>query len=446
MRRRSGFSLVEVLVALALILFIMSILAAAFGAATQAVSDLKAAGDLAEKLRGAATVLKRDLEADHCFDVNGNVLPLPLVFDTQGGVVPNPPPPTRGFLRIYQGQADTLEGNDLDGLPSYYQTTAALHYTITLPSRKRRQDFLSALVPAGSPLLNPADTILMSPDTRYQDSPNVYSFPTAEVAVFLVRNPDVTDGAPALPLYALYRRQLVTVPDQPPPQNHWAPAAPVPAYAAGQPTGYPEVSTNPMSPETPTAANLTFNSTTDLTMPVKRFGMDRGSLAGVYNNNVAPALNPAVPPSRYPTMGESNPAFKAADLLMTDVVSFDVRVLVDGSSTFEDLFQLTNPARTDPRTGNLWYYPYNNPNTVDPATTQAARVFDTWSSAMDPTYDYSAWMTPNNLNGSSIPIYKDNGANGNPPKPISIKAIQITLRVWDFKTKKTRQVTVVQQM
>ena len=58
----------EVLVAMALILFIMTILAAAFVAATQAFSDLKSAGDLAEKLRGAATVLNRDLEADHSFD------------------------------------------------------------------------------------------------------------------------------------------------------------------------------------------------------------------------------------------------------------------------------------------------------------------------------------------------------------------------------------------
>ena len=73
MRRRTGFSLVEVLVSMALILFIMSILAGAFGAASQAVSDLKAAGDLAEKLRAATSVLKRDLEAPHFYDgVNGS--------------------------------------------------------------------------------------------------------------------------------------------------------------------------------------------------------------------------------------------------------------------------------------------------------------------------------------------------------------------------------------
>ena len=68
MRRRSGFTLVEVLVSMALILFIMSILSAAFVAATQSVTDLKSAGDLAEKLRGAVNVLRRDLEQDHFTD------------------------------------------------------------------------------------------------------------------------------------------------------------------------------------------------------------------------------------------------------------------------------------------------------------------------------------------------------------------------------------------
>ncbi len=75
MRRRLGFTLVEVLVSMALILFIMSILAGAFGAASQAVSDLKAAGDLAEKLRGAANVLKRDMEADHFTDSASRTVP-----------------------------------------------------------------------------------------------------------------------------------------------------------------------------------------------------------------------------------------------------------------------------------------------------------------------------------------------------------------------------------
>ncbi|MFQ3594068.1 MAG: hypothetical protein SNJ82_12885 [Gemmataceae bacterium] len=58
---RPGFTITELLVALALIVFIMSILATAFSAASKSVSDLKAANELAEKLRGIMTLLRRDL-------------------------------------------------------------------------------------------------------------------------------------------------------------------------------------------------------------------------------------------------------------------------------------------------------------------------------------------------------------------------------------------------
>ena len=201
MRRRSGFTLVEVLVAMALILFIMTILGAAFSAATQTVSDLKSAGDLAERLRGAATVIKRDLEAGHCFDANGNVRRVSSVFGTS---LSSNPPPAQGFFRIYEGKS-TLpafvpglpagdEGPDINGLHSYYQTTASLAYTISL-NGTRREDFLSAFVP-GSPLLTDAAfNTTYPPDQRYQDTAGAYNSPSAEVALFLVPTTDVTDAS-----------------------------------------------------------------------------------------------------------------------------------------------------------------------------------------------------------------------------------------------------------
>jgi prepilin-type N-terminal cleavage/methylation domain-containing protein len=437
MRRRTGFTLVEVLVAMALILFIMTILAAAFGAATQAVSDLKAAGDLAERLRGAATVLKRDVEADHCFDANGNVLPLRFPWDTTISMA-SPPPPTAGFFRIYQGAPDTLEGVDGDGLPSYRQTTTSLHYTISLHG-PLRGDFLSAAVPGASPLLtDPALLLQYPPDERYQDTAGVYNSPSAEAALFLVPTVDVTDSsAPggAQQLYALYRRQLLTAPPIPPrgkQLTRYTPPAPVPANQAA---AYPEVSVIPDAGEASAAANLSFNSLLDLTMPVRRFWMNRGMASGLYQ--AAPSPPAPAGTYRFATMGECNAAYQAADLLMPDVLSFDVRVLVAGSSEFEDLFQITNPNRP----GGV-YYPWNNQYIYDPATTTPARAFDTWSFAVDPSNpannNYSTWNTPGSP--ASIPIYNDNLGH-----PINIQAIQITLRVWDFKTKKTRQVTIVQQ-
>ncbi len=65
MKRRSGFTLVELMVAMALIMFIMAILSEAFGAAMKSFRDLKASADMAERLRAAGTMLRRELSADH---------------------------------------------------------------------------------------------------------------------------------------------------------------------------------------------------------------------------------------------------------------------------------------------------------------------------------------------------------------------------------------------
>ena len=293
MRRRSGFTLVEVLVAMALILFIITILGAAFSAATQTVSDLKSAGDLAERLRGAATVIHRDLEANQLKNAGGAVLPLPKLWNTS--LQPSPPPPDQGFLRIFEGSAASREGVDVNNQPSFYQTTACLAYTITL-SGTRRSDFLSAFVP-GTPLTYTADPVLGPPDQRYEDTPNttnpsVYNAQSAEVALFLVPSGDTTDsaGTPGpMPLFSLYRRQFLTVP------VGWTAAAGAPA--AGSASQYLEVSTVPSAGEG--VGTPTFNSLHDLTMPINRFWMNRGCPAGVSQ----PALS-APGTYRYATMGE----------------------------------------------------------------------------------------------------------------------------------------------
>ncbi|MEI4861305.1 hypothetical protein Q8G41_27330, partial [Klebsiella pneumoniae] len=76
----------------------------------------------------------------------------------------------------------------------------------------------------------------------------------------------------------------------------------------------------------PGVPNITFNSVDDLSMPARRFWMYPFSPSGTYYSGTG-----------YPTMGQSNGNFQAADLLMTDVVSFDVRVLLAGDTEFRDL-------------------------------------------------------------------------------------------------------------
>jgi|SRR5262245_2333732 len=62
---RRGFTLVELLVAMALIVTVMVVLNTAFAEGLESFRQLKAIGDQQEKLRTAGTVLRRDLQSAH---------------------------------------------------------------------------------------------------------------------------------------------------------------------------------------------------------------------------------------------------------------------------------------------------------------------------------------------------------------------------------------------
>jgi type II secretory pathway pseudopilin PulG len=114
---------VELLVSMALIVFIMSILSTAFVAASKAFTDLKAAGELAERLRTTMSLLRRDLASPH-FDASAPAIyrkmsdksfwaygqpttPAQTGLKNQPTASPNTHvigPPDAGFFRIWQGQ------------------------------------------------------------------------------------------------------------------------------------------------------------------------------------------------------------------------------------------------------------------------------------------------------------------------------------------------------
>jgi prepilin-type N-terminal cleavage/methylation domain-containing protein len=428
MRRRSGFTLVEVLVSMALILFIMSILAGAFGAASQAVSDLKAAGDMAEKLRAASNVIKHDLGQDHFTDSNQGSPRLsdPNFWDRLD-TTKTPPPGPYGFFRIYQTGQATQEGVDLDTLPSFIQTNTSLHYTIAQHGT-RRSDFLSAVVAGGSSLLQPSSGggPYQNLDNFYQDpvpagASGVFSSQFAEVELFLGLTGDSTDGSTGsgpLPLYALYRRQQLAVP------KSWTQTTAISTSPAPGEAGFDYEMSMSNSKMPSGAIGLNFNTMQDLSMPGKRFNCT-GNAAGTL---------PAPPMPPYPPIGN------AADLLLNDVVSFDVRILAGSVNattgvvtTDSDFRDIAASQIQSFNTGSNPAYPQGN----------APYIFDTWSNLVDSgnpgNNNYTNWNTPGAA--TSIPVFQDANRNR-----IIIKAIQISLRVWDFKTKKTRQVTIVQQM
>src|SRR4249920_3275257 len=68
--RRAGFTIVELLVAAAVTIFIMVILASAFQAGLDTFRNLKAAGDMQERLRTATVLLRSDMTSWH-FPVGG---------------------------------------------------------------------------------------------------------------------------------------------------------------------------------------------------------------------------------------------------------------------------------------------------------------------------------------------------------------------------------------
>lgn len=304
--RRRGFTLVEMLVAMALTVFLMAILAEAFVTALETFRQLKGLGDMQQGVRIAFLKLQNDLRADH-FDGNRK-LSDPYFWG-------NPPAgsdglpslgPRRGFFRIVQGAPSILEGTDLDGLPSYRAFNHILHFSICLARGNHRENFLSATVPAGSPLLNPPlYPTDQGGDAHYQDQPQTYTSPWAEVAYFLVpqgtttepHNPAASSGTP---LFSLYRTQKVVVPE-----NVGINAQGIPA---AQYSLYNEISCEP-NPNNPNV--LYFNSPADL------------------------ARSTTYRAITYPS-GAYTPGPGSAKLL-ENVVSFQVRILLAGAGDFQDV-------------------------------------------------------------------------------------------------------------
>src|SRR6266404_2721638 len=309
--RRQGFTLVEMLVSLALVLFIMYILSQALITGLETFRQLKATGEMEERLRMASTILRQDLKLDH---FEGRRRLSDPSFWAQGS-------PREGFFRIEQGLPSTREGVDGDSIPSFVATTHRLHFAIKLRG-SQREDFLSASVPLGSPLLDglpgSVDTTFFGyrGDARYQDpGSSTYNSQWAEVAYYLLP-PNPQPFAGRTPLYALYRCQRLALPNNK--DINWT----KPILATLQ-TGYSAMSCKP-NPAEP--SKLYFNDPTDLTVPERRLGLS------------------------------SQPLSTGDDLLMTDVVSFTVQVLSP------DL---------DPN--NFVDLPQSRPD-------QPLRVFDTWSS------------------------------------------------------------------
>jgi type II secretory pathway pseudopilin PulG len=417
MRRRHAFTIVELLVATALIIFVMAILAEAFSAGLTTFRQLKAIGDMQERLRTAAIVFRRDLTSFSIEDPAGNPWRLSsLQLNNPQPGKPGQQPPATGYFRIWQDSSGTTnEGNETVAggtIASYRSTKHVLQFTCKL-NGPERENWHSAPVPAGLPLQSGA--IDAQGPLAYQQ-PGLLVSPWYEVTYFLQESSDSggnADTAGTTTLFSLHRReQVISV--TPNPTNVTMTGAPSPA----SPYDVRAVSMDP---------SYTFNAPAVVTQPYRRFGMQAlqnppvatdPNLAGVPTTlNNTPWLNPPWAIANEVSAG-TNDARAGDDILLTDVLSFDIKVA-----------QITaNPAPSPP-TGIVFTDLAAASSSLNTTfVNQSVSVFDTWSTQGQ----YASWNTPNTA--TSLPL------------AIRVLAVKITLRVWDARTQQARELSIIQNM
>jgi prepilin-type N-terminal cleavage/methylation domain-containing protein len=366
MRRRQGFTLIELMVSVALIVLVLAVLAEAFAVGLDSFGKLKAVGDMSDRLRGAAHQIRQDLLADH----------FEGAFRVSDANFGNPRRPACGFFQIKQFGPSLLEGQ-CDGVNSFRAPQAPGQSHILYMTVKRRgnrpEDFFAASVPDTKLLGSPDKTTYFNQpeDARRQNGMQpLYTSQWAEVAYFLqpmmestaANTAPVQSTAKGTPLYTLHRVVRVIVPENLYVQN-LVPRAQEPSY-----TGF---SYRP-------GTYLTFNSPFDVTSSSNR--SLRTATINIVDNDPS---NPA------------SPAFQAGDpelvstMLLADVVSFTVQMIRAPN---------INQQQGTPKFG----FPLGN-------------------DFSDGSFDSS----------SSTP---------------GIVSVRIILRVWDLRSSRTQQITIVQDM
>jgi hypothetical protein len=382
--------MVELLVSMALIVLIMAILGEAFAQGLLVVRRAKGIGDLQDNLRTVAVPLRSDLLAPH-FDATEKLSTSFRKYKR----------PSAGFFRIQQGTA-TNDGSDQNSIPSNRVTDDVLHMTV-VKRGVHRATYLSALAPAvsASVATDPCMSLWTEGPAAYQSNwqtGNEYYMNSqrAEVMWFLVPMTDssgtqLTAGPSNVPLYSLHRRQRLIATD-----NNLALNTGVNRVPSSSITQFQEIAVRP-DPVDPTRAY--FPTLQDLIDPQKRSMMD------------ATGTRSAPSPLTGAQAGE--------DRMIGDVISFEVKLLMEGDYQFKTVWQMQQEAR--------------------------ARIATLTFPGGEGVFDTANWP----VNDPSAP-----SAVGSPPEAtattsgmtVTVKAVEVIIRIWDHKTEQTRQITVLQDM
>jgi prepilin-type N-terminal cleavage/methylation domain-containing protein len=429
--QRQGFTLVELLVSMAIIIFMLSIMSQAFVIATTCMQGMKTVGELIDKVRPVMTILQRDLAADH-FD--GTKKLCDQDFWEYG-------PPREGYFSIIQGGVSEQETPSSGSVKYYISNSANSNHTLTFTSRlpgKNPTEFYTAEYPSITSHKDRMNGIFNYPNSTYATNPaymkvqnarrfdfiqDIIHCKWAELAYFIRPNgnivaKDPTSGYVDLPLHDLYRQQRVILPD----------------VSDMNKAGIPNIDSPNLDPfnlfshYVDSAGKVVFNQPSDVTAPWKRFG-NRGSAPSSLPNFFAYSADPM-----RPDVGNNS------DLILTNVISFDVRIINDSNLDFLHLYEAGAGALSS----------YTNYNVPYADTVNSKIVFDTWTMerSQDPSKNYDLgdlstgkWQ-PTALGGFSnykVPFW--NGTTG-----IKINAIQITIRVWDDKSSQARDFVLIQKI
>lgn len=413
---RAGFTLVELMVAMALTMFVMVILSQAFASSLDTFTNLKAIGDMQENLRAATIIIRDDLRNDH-FQGKMRLSDLTqarrpeagfFVIKQGSGVLatnnpprPGPPPVPLGWPKYYYN-----EGQDTNGMTSFRATDHILYMTVKRKGN-RTQSFFTATLFGGPNILNPFFSRNTAYDVPFGDMPDntlatpylgtnaptgFYNSQWAEVVYYLKRDgsteePNMPTSVLGTPTFNLYRAQFVMVPDGTPLRTPTTPTNTnlfvnvnnfnKPRLDTWEQSSFQQMSTAVIN--TGAAApqwQLKFNS------PAEAAVFSPTVNGVVQPNRIIANLNTFDPQATVRTT-VMNRVFLNETLVTPNVISFQVQVMPNTGLAFTDL------------------------------AANANRIYDTTQV------------------GTST--------NG-------LKAVQVTIRVWDSKSRQTRQVSIVQDM
>jgi hypothetical protein len=290
-------------------------------------------------------------------------------------------------------------------------------------------DYFAARIPGtdyGLPAFTASEQLLFGPAVTPADyqtaraNPNttgLFMSQWAEVGYFLVPTGRTAGTNGPMPLYSLRRRLRVVLND---PTTQAALNGTVPTVL---PNGtnllasrYAEVSCYD------NGGTIYFNTPKDLVSPAKQTMPSATSLTPLG----------ASPGGGLPVQGQAT--WAGDDLVLTDVISFNVRALAsDTGTTWASNFP-TSGGFLPSNQGQPSWLSTNPGDFLDIAAANATPIPAPPPPGGNPPPQFNMPAAPN-------PVF-----NTGAPAQYAIRALEITIRVWDVKTSLARQVTIIQDM